>query len=197
MEPFNKSFDNYKLSVSGLSSLPEASFMHWTKNYLNQRDTFNPLNFLPGKVYSFEYNDKLEKGKSYINKRPVIFFTGYQNYQDKNLFNGMDLILIPPIFRIAFFTRIQSVFQDQIEKNIKMADNGEARGQVPLRTEYQILDTILKGIPFKHSYRSWDLKKVRDVIEIPFHDWTKIVYLDTRSIEGTQLGEIYNKNSQV
>ena len=197
MEQFKKSFQDYKLSVSGLSSLTEASFIHWTKNYINQKDQFNPLNFLPGKVYSFEYNDKLEKGKSYINKRPVIFFTGYQNYENKNLFMGMDLILIPPIFRLAFFTRIQSVFHDQIEKNIKMSDNGEERGQIPLRTEYQILDTILKGIPFKHSYRSWDLKKVRDVIEIPFHDWTKIVYLDTRSIEGTQLNEIYNKNSQV
>lgn len=197
MEQFKKSFEDYKLSVSGLSSLTEASFIHWTKNYINQKDQFNPLNFLPGKVYSFEYNDKLEKGKSYINKRPVIFFTGYQNYENKNLFMGMDLILIPPVFRLAFFTRIQSVFQDQIEKNIKMSDNGEQRGQIPLKTDYQVLDTILRGIPFKHSYRSWDLKKVRDVIEIPFHDWTKIVYLDTRSIEGTQLNEIYNKNSQV
>lgn len=197
MEQFKKSFEDYKLSVSGLSSLTEASFIHWTKNYINQKDQFNPLNFLPGKVYSFEYNDKLEKGKSYINKRPVIFFTGYQNYENKNLFTGMDLILIPPVFRLAFFTRIQSVFQDQIEKNIKMSDNGEQRGQIPLKTDYQVLDTILRGIPFKHSYRSWDLKKVRDVIEIPFHDWTKIVYLDTRSIEGTQLNEIYNKNSQV
>ena len=197
MEQFKKSFEDYKLSVSGLSSLTEASFIHWTKNYINQKDQFSPLNFLPGKVYSFEYNDKLEKGKSYINKRPVIFFTGYQNYENKNLFMGMDLILIPPVFRLAFFTRIQSVFQDQIEKNIKMSDNGEQRGQIPLKTDYQVLDTILRGIPFKHSYRSWDLKKVRDVIEIPFHDWTKIVYLDTRSIEGTQLNEIYNKNSQV
>jgi hypothetical protein len=59
------------------------------------------------------------------------------------------------------------------------------------------MESILKGIPYKHSYRSWDLKKVRDVVEIPFEDWTRIVYLDTRSIEGTQLIEIYNKNSQV
>jgi hypothetical protein len=59
------------------------------------------------------------------------------------------------------------------------------------------MESILKGIPYKHSYRSWDLKKVRGVVEIPFEDWTRIVYLDTRSIEGTQLIEIYNKNSQV
>ena len=197
MEPFRKSFDEYRLKISGLNSLPEDSFMNWVKNYLNQKSQFNPLNFLSGKVYSFEYNDKLEKGKSFINKRPVIFFTGYNSYEDKNLFNGIDLILIPPIYRLAFFTRIQSVFQDIIQKNLEMSEKGNERGQIQIKSDYQSLDTILKGIPYKHAYRSWDLKKVRDVIEIPFDDWTKIVYLNTRSIEGTQLNEIYNKNSQV
>ena len=78
-----------------------------------------------------------------------------------------------------------------------MSEKGNERGQIQIKSDYQTLDTILKGIPYKHAYRSWDLKKVRDVIEIPFDDWTKIVYLNTRSIEGTQLNEIYNKNSQV
>jgi hypothetical protein len=197
IEPFRKKFNDYKLSVSGLSSLPEESFMHWVKNYVNKNSQFNPLNFLQGKVYSFQYNDKLEQGKKFINKRPVIFFTGYDNYEKKNLFNGLDIVLISPIFRLAFFERVQSVFQDQIEKNIKSLERGEGRDQIPLKTDYQIMDIILKGIPYKHAYRSWDLKKVRDVVEIPFEDWTRIIYLDTRSIEGTQLNEIYNKNSQV
>jgi hypothetical protein len=197
IEPFRKKFNDYKLSVSGLSSLPEESFMHWVKNYVNKNSQFNPLNFLQGKVYSFQYNDKLEQGKKFINKRPVIFFTGYDNYEKKNLFQGLDLVLISPIFRLAFFERVQSVFQDQIEKNIKSLERGEGRDQIPLKTDYQIMDIILKGIPYKHAYRSWDLKKVRDVVEIPFEDWTRIIYLDTRSIEGTQLNEIYSKNSQV
>ncbi len=197
IEPFRKKFNDYKLSVSGLSSLPEESFMHWVKNYVNKNSQFNPLNFLQGKVYSFQYNDKLEQGKKFINKRPVIFFTGYDNYEKKNLFNGLDIVLISPIFRLAFFERVQSVFQDQIEKNIKSLERGEGRDQIPLKTDYQIMDIILKGIPYKHAYRSWDLKKVRDVVEIPFEDWTRIIYLDTRSIEGTQLNEIYSKNSQV
>lgn len=197
MQPFKQRFDDYKLSVSGLSSLPEESFMFWFKNYVNKNSQFNPLNFLPGKVYSFEYNDKLENGKKFINRRPVIFFTGYDNYEKKNLFNGLDLVLISPIFRISFFTRVQSVFQDQIEKNIEKTERGDGRDQVPLKTDYQTMDNILKGIPYKHAYRSWDLKKVRDVVEIPFENWTRIVYLNTRSIEGTQLNEIYTKNSQV
>lgn len=195
--PFKQKFEDYKLSVSGLSSLPEESFMFWFKKFVNKNSQFNPLNFLQGKVYSFEYNDKLEKGKKFINRRPVVFFTGYDNYENKNLFSGLDLVLIPPIFRLAFFERVQSVFQDQIERNLKKEEIGDGRDQLPLKTEYQIMENILRGIPYKHAYRSWDLKKVRDVMEIPFEDWTRIVYLDTRSIEGTQLIEIYNKNSQV
>jgi hypothetical protein len=197
IQPFRQKFNDYKLSVSGLSSLPEESFMHWVKNYVNKNSEFNPLNFLQGKVYSFQYNDKLEPGKKFINKRPVIFFTGYDNYENKNIFHGLDIVLISPVFRLAFFERVQSVFQDQIEKNIKSLEMGEGRNQSPLKTDYQVMDTILKGIPYKHAYRAWDLKKVRDVMEIPFEDWTRIIYLDTRSIEGTRLNEIYNKNSQV
>ena len=185
MRAFKQEFNEYKLSISGLSSMQEESFMFWFKNYVNQKSQFNPLNFLNGKIYSFEYNDRLEKGKQFINKRPVIFFTGYDNYEKKNLFNGMDIVLIPPIFRLAFFTRIQSVYGDIIEKNIEKEERGDGRDQSPLKTEYQIMDNILKGIPYKHSYRSWDLKKVKDVIEIPYKDWTRIVYLNTRSIEGT------------
>jgi hypothetical protein len=56
---------------------------------------------------------------------------------------------------------------------------------------------ILKGIIYKHAYKAWDLKKVRDVVEIPYADWTRIVYLDTRSIQGTPLNEIYKKNLQI
>ena len=51
--------------------------------------------------------------------------------------------------------------------------------------------------PFKNAYKIWNIKKIRDIKEIPIEDWTKIVYLYTRSIEGAQIEEIYNKNSQL
>jgi len=79
MKPFKTQFEDYKLSVSGLSSLAEDSFMHWFKTFVNSKSQFNPSGFLPGKVYSFEYNDQLEKAKKYINKRPIVFFTGFKS----------------------------------------------------------------------------------------------------------------------
>jgi len=197
MKPFKNRFEEYKLSVSGLSSLAEDSFMNWFKKYVNQKDQFNPSNFLQGKIYSFEYNDTLSKDKKFINKRPVIFFTGFKSYENKAVFYGIDLILLSPQYRIPLLTRIQSVFQNIIEKNQEKIERGEIRGQEQLKTDYETLDMIMKGINYKHAYRAWDLKKVRDVIEIPYEDWTRIVYLDTRSIEGTPLNEIYKKNLQI
>ena len=75
-----------------------------------------------------------------------------------------------------------------------MQERGEIRDQIPLKTDFEILDNVFSGIPFKNSYRSWNIKKVRDLREIPYQDWTKIVYLFTRSIQGTPIEEIYKKN---
>lgn len=197
MKPFKTQFEDYKLSISGLSSLAEHSFMYWFKTFVNTKSEFNTYSFLQGKVYSFEYNDQLEKNKKYINKRPVVFFTGFKSSEDRSVFYGIDLILLSPQFRIPFFTRIQSVYQDIIENNQKKINQGELKTQVQLKTDYETLDIILKGINYKHAYRAWNLKKVRDVVEIPYDDWTRIVYLDTRSIQGTPLNEIYKKNLQI
>lgn len=197
MKPFKTQFEEYQLSISGLSSLAEHSFMYWFKTFVNTKSEFNTYSFLQGKVYSFEYNDQLEKNKKYINKRPVVFFTGFKSSEDRSVFYGIDLILLSPQFRILFFTRIQSVSKDIIENNQKKINQGELKTQVQLRTDYKTLDIILKGINYKHAYRAWDLKKVRDVVEIPYNDWTRIVYLDTRSIQGTPLNEIYKKNLQI
>jgi len=192
MKPFNQRFEDYKLQISGLSSIAEESYLFWFRNCVNQKSEFNPSDFMTGKVYSFEYNDQMEKGKKFINKRPVVFFTGFFSKDDKKFFNGIDLILIPPTIRIGLFERIQSVYSNQIEFNVgKNKDE-----QTQLKTNYEILETIFKGIPFKNAYRFWDLKKVRDVMEISYEDWTRIVYLHTRSIEGTQIEEIYKKNIQ-
>lgn len=194
MKTFKERFDDYKLSISGLTSIAEESFMFWFDNFVNKREQFNPNNFLTGKIYSFEYLDNLEGKKNFINKRPVVFFTGFTNPQNKEAFSGIDLILIPPVIRLSLLDKINSVYSSLIENNIRKIEQGERLSQMQLKTDYETLNLIFKDIPFKNSYRYWDFKKVRDVKEIPYEDWTRIIYLYTRSIEGTRIEEIYNKN---
>lgn len=197
MKPFNQRFEDYKLESPPSTSLSENSYMFWFNNFVNQRGEFNPNNFLSGKIYSFEYMDKLEKGKKFINKRPVVFFTGFIDTKGKKCLSGIDLILMPPMMKLTLFSRIESVYQRQIEENMVKIERGDLNSQMQLKTDYATLNQVMSGIPFKNAYRSWDLKKIRDVKEIPYKDWTRIVYLYTRSIEGTPIEEIYKKNSQI
>lgn len=197
MKPFNQRFEDYKLKSSPSTSLSENSYMFWFNNFVNQSGEFNSNNFLTGKIYSFEYMDKLEKGKKFINKRPVVFFTGFIDTEGKKCLSGIDLILMPPMMKLPLFSRIESVYQRQIEENMVKIERGDLNSQMQLKTDYATLNQVMSGIPFKNAYRSWDLKKIRDVKEIPYKDWTRIVYLYTRSIEGTPIEEIYKKNSQI
>jgi hypothetical protein len=197
MKSFNQRFEDYKLESSSSTSPSDDSYMFWFNNFVNQRSEFNPNNFLTGKIYSFEYMDKLEKGKKFINKRPVVFFTGFINIEEKKCLSGIDLILMPPMVKLPLFNRIDSVYQRQIEENMVKIERGDLNSQIQLKTDYATLNQVMNGIPFKNAYRSWDIKKIRDVKEIPYKDWTRIVYLYTRSIEGTPVEEIYKKNSQI
>lgn len=192
MKDFLLQFQEYKNSIPASSTLEEASFLYWLKNYVNKKSNFNIYNFLPGKIYSFEYIDKIEKNKKYINKRPIVFFISFLN-DKKSLLEGIDIILIPPVQRIVFFDIIFKTYQNQIEYNLKLLKQKNENHQVPLKINYKILSIILKNISFKNSYRFWDIKKIRDVKEIIYEDWVKLVYLYTRSIEGDNIYNIYNK----
>jgi hypothetical protein len=196
MRAFRQLFNDYKLTISGMSSLAEDSFKFWAKNIINKGQSFNPSNFLTGKIYSFAYQDSLDKKKKFINNRPIVFFTGFVDKNDKLLFQGIDMILIPPPIRLAFLERITKVYNSQIDSNIKKILESDGKDQMQLRTEFETLDILLQNIPYKNAYRYWDVRRVKDIKEISYEDWTKIVYLHTKSTEGTPIEEIYKKNIQ-
>lgn len=193
---FKEIFDEYNKDIrsNGGGSLSDESFIYWSDNYVNQsRETFNPYDFITGKIYSFEYKTELTEGKKYTNSRPVVFLTGFPESVNK-IFSGIDIILIDPNTRMYLLDRIVSVYETQMEENIKRQENGISENQIPLKTDFETFDKVMAGIPFKNAYRAWDIRKIRDVYEIPFVDWTKIVYLHTRSIKGSQLEDIYKQN---
>jgi hypothetical protein len=194
MKTFSQQFEEYKNSLVGKGSLADESFLFWFKNFIDQPRTSNIKDLLSGKIYSFEYLDVLQKPKKFINKRPVVFFTGFGTGEKRDIFFGIDLILMPPMIRLPFFNRINEVYWPAISKNLQMKEIEKEAEQLSLKTDFEILTSVLSGIPFKNSFKSWNIKKVRDIKEITYQDWTKIVYLFTRSIEGTRIEEIYKKN---
>lgn len=193
MIDFQKNFEEYHRENKSPAGMAEASFLEY-KNKYSIGSVFNPSQFLVGKIYTFYYDDYPKKYGEFINKRPIVFFLGPDKVSKTPAITGFDIILIPPIDRLNFFKRIFFCFESIIERNMRKIEDRNERGQEPLKFEYSNFESILSGIKYKGSYSRYKVEKIMNVHEITYDQWHKLVYLNTRSIEGTTIEEIYKKS---
>jgi len=187
---FREDFEKYRIQMKSPAGMAENSFFEYGEKYLGPSQ-FNPSLFLTGKLYTFYYDLDPEKGK-FVNKRPLVFFLGRDKSNSKPTIEGLDIILMPPLDRLNFFLRIFSSFNSIIDGNLQKEKEG-IKSQDQLKIAYQNLEALMTGINYKKSYSKYSIEKIRNVHEVPYQEWHKMVYLNTRSISGSTLEEIYKK----
>jgi hypothetical protein len=169
--------------------LAEESFLHYSNNYAVLKKSESLKYLIPGKIYSFYYDSQLKDEKSYINRRPIIFLDGKEITQEKNIIRGFDLVLLTPRDKTNFFVRLNAIFGKALDEN----DKRDPDSQMPLRFDKQILETLMGGIRYNHAYKGYKIEKIKGLIEVPREEWKYLIYLDTKSLEGANLNDIYNK----
>jgi hypothetical protein len=187
---FKKEFENYRIEMKSPAGMAENSFFEYGKKYTVQSQ-FNPNLFLVGKLYTFFYDSIPEKNQ-FVNRRPLLFFLGRDKTSTKPTVEGLDIMLLPPLDRLNFMIRIFSSFGSIIERNMEKGKDG-INSQEQLNVDYKSIESLMVGINYKNSFYKFSLDKMKGVHEIPYSEWHKMVYLNTRSILGTTLEEIYKK----
>lgn len=169
--------------------LSEESFLHYRSNYAVLKQSESIRSLIPGKIYTFFYDSTLKEEREYINRRPVVFLESREVSLNKNLIIGIDMILLTPRDRTNFLIRLHSVYGKIMDQN----DKREKSAQLPLKFDRDILETLMGGVKYNHAYNGYKLEKIKGLKEIPREEWKYLVYLDTRSLEGAVLNDIYNK----
>lgn len=169
--------------------LTEESFLHYSNNYAVLKKSESLKFLIPGKIYSFYYDSQLKDEKSYVNHRPIVFLESKEISPQKNIIKGFDLVLLTPRDKTNFFIRLHAIFGKAMEEN----DKRDPASQIPLRFDKEILETLMSGIRYNHSYKGYKIDKIKGLAEIPRNEWKYLVYLDTKSLEGARLNDIYNK----
>ncbi len=169
--------------------LTEESFLHYSKNYSVLKKSDSLKNLIQGRIFTFFYDSPKRADQDFVNKRPVIFFEGVDVSPSKSIIKGIDLILLTPRDRTNFFIRLHAVFAKIMEQNEKK----ETSSKMPLRFDSELLETLMGGIKYNHAYRGYKFEKIKGLAEIPRDEWKYLVYLDTKSLEGAVLNDIYNK----
>jgi len=62
-----------------------------------------------------------------------------------------------------------------------------------LPLEYNDLAPYMKGIKYSHAFKKYSVEKMKNFHEIPYPEWKYIPYLDTRSMQGISLSEVYKR----
>ena len=171
------------------AKLAEESFLHYSKNYAVLRSSDQLKSLVQGKIYAFYYDSELKAERGFINRRPIIFLESREITPTKSIIKGIDLILLTPRDRTNFFIRLHSIYgkiMDQNEKKDKSA-------QMPLKFDSEMLETLMGGIKYNHAYTGYKMEKIKGLKEIGREEWKHLVYLNTKSIEGAALNDIYNK----
>lgn len=185
---FKKEYNDLLQEAGSIGNLSNQCFLFYRNKYVNATKSEKVNDILPGKIYTLFYK-VANNNEKVINRRPLLFID--QDFDPKKgVFMGLDLMLLTPKDRLNFFTRFFKVYEKPIKQN--MEKKGSTPGaQMPLKINQDLLEILFGGINYKHSYTGYKVEHIQGLKEIPVEDWKYLVYLNTKSMEGTSIEEIY------
>jgi hypothetical protein len=179
--------------AGSVGNLSIQNLSYYTETYANATISDNINNLITGKIFTFFYQSELKEEDSFINRRPLLFLVTDPVERKNGVIKGIDLMLLPPRDRLNFFIRLFKIYEGAINQNIKKEEAGELGAQMPLKMDQPIIETLFMGINYNHAYKGYKIPKIKRLKQIPIRDWKNLVYLNTKSIEGINIEEIYNR----
>ena len=183
-----KEIDEALIKAGSQGNLAQESFILYNHKYSVLRTSISVKLLLQGNFYTFFY-DSFPKDKGYVNRRPVIFYDNIYPSVNNSVIKGIDILLLKPLDRRNFLIRLNTIYSKVIEANLKKP----LSSRMPLRFNSEILETLMGGIEYKHAYKAYKIEKIKGLADIPMDEWKYLAYLDTKSILGSTLNDIYNK----
>lgn len=171
------------------AKLAEESFLNYSNNHAVLKSSESLRNLVQGKIYTFYYDSEIKADKGFVNRRPVVFLDSKEITQTKSIIKGLDLILLTPRDRKNFFIRLHAIYGKIMDQNEKR----DRSAHMPLRFDPDLLETLMGGIKYNHAYTGYKMEKIKGLKEIGREEWKYLVYLNTKSVEGAFLDDIYNK----
>ena len=104
---------------------------------------------------------------------------------------GIDLITMPPKYRIPVLSKIYDNFYNTLKENQKKYENKGVLTKLPL--EESSLERLLSNSGYKKSLFGLKFKFIRNTKPLRLEDWFKLPYLGESLIEGIKPQEIYSE----
>jgi hypothetical protein len=193
---YSESALKYKKEFKSVSDLVSETDETFKKKYFRGGKSEKVFSspFIPGQIYSFYYNtdSELSEKRPFINRNPIVLCTDtFRKKEYGTVLKGIDLVTVPPPYKIQILSKIYDSFSNTIERNEEASKNGGAIS--PIQLKDSLLERALNGTGYKKSVFGFKASFMQEIKILDLEDWYKIPYLRYSEIEGLDLQGIYSE----
>jgi hypothetical protein len=214
MESKKQSFTEVYKSQTNKDFLRKYAFTYFNDKYFKkpfqeyfifeQQDRFLARRlkfFIPGRVYTFQYEPHHKDILSGYDKRPMLFVIGefISSSTGYNILQGINLNFLPEKGRVLFFETATSIFGKSYDKADEESDKGKLynmRSIFQFVTDWQfMIDNFDKRAKIGLSYaiRNYDTAIIKNPVLIEMEDFAMIPYFIPRELVGIPPAAVYQK----
>jgi hypothetical protein len=159
--------------------------------------------FIPGKIYTFQYNPVYKNILDYYDKRPIILVCGQWNAGTGNtIVTGINLNFLPEIARVNTLEYYYQGVKDDLDVAYKETERTNnvsfiKRAMLILENIVGLFNIFNRAgqIGYQFAMRNYIIGPgtMRQVTLIEYDDWEWIPFIQTQEIVGKSLGEIHKE----
>jgi hypothetical protein len=193
---YQESVLEYKKEFNSIAEVVKNTDDIFSQKYFSggsSEKTFSPP-FIPGEIYSFPYptDSQVTEKRKFIDRNPVVLCTdSHQTNENGVILMGIDLIVVPPEYRIKILGKVYDNFSTMIEKNQNHYVKGGAITPLPLTNVN--LKKMLTGTGYESALFGFKTNYIREIHILDLEDWYKIPYLRKSQVEGLDIAGIYKE----
>lgn len=170
---------------------------------LNERELFKNSSknfFIPGKIYTFQYDPLYKSQLDYYDTRPIVLCHNiYRSKVTKNdIMVGINLNLLPNKIKTGTLQIFYERFKHEIEKGEYAASKKNIYISSKLISALRDWMTTINiyrssNINYDFSYRQYIRSRIKLASLVEYDDWNLISFIRPEDILGKSLNEIYKE----
>lgn len=156
--------------------------------------------FIPGKIYTFDYDPIYKDILSYYDRKPVIFVNNIFRAETtgNDIVTGVNLNFLPEIARAQALEIFWQNFKAEIQKSEESAENGKINLAInKILGFFKDWVSVLKvyngggGLGYQYAYRNYAISNIKGLRYIEYNHWEMIPFLSPQFFNGTSAEEIH------
>jgi hypothetical protein len=171
---------------------------------LERFDAKNFSSFIPGKIYTFQYNPVYKDILDYYDKRPIILVCGewIADSTGNRIVTGINFNFLPEIARVNtleyYYQSVKGDLENGYEKTLKTDKvSFIKKALIVLQNIAQTFNVFNRAgqIGYQFAMRNYIIgsNTMKDPVLVEYEDWEWIPFVQTKDVTGASLEEIYSQ----